>query len=66
MRFVLEVRSGWFQDHGVKAGDRMVLPADLTPKEAPARPRPGPAPAGARAGPEPSPTPAAAPAEPAQ
>ncbi len=67
MRFVLEVRKGWFLDHGVKAGDRMVLPADLIPKEAPApAPTAGPSPTPAPAPAEPSPTPAAAPAEPAQ
>jgi uncharacterized membrane protein (UPF0127 family) len=33
-KFVLELRSGWFQDRGVKAGDRLVLPADLAGAQA--------------------------------
>ncbi len=29
VKFVLEVRAGWFDDRGLKAGDRLVVPADL-------------------------------------
>ena len=29
-KFVLEVRRGWFEDRGLKAGDKLVLPSELT------------------------------------
>ncbi len=46
VRFVLEVRGGWFQDRGVRVGDRLVLPDELTGQEAPAATvEPAPAPA---------------------
>jgi uncharacterized membrane protein (UPF0127 family) len=39
VKFVLEVREGWFEDRNVQAGARLILPADLAarqPAEAPA------------------------------
>lgn len=33
-KFVLEVRRGWFEDRGLKAGDKLVLPAELTGRAA--------------------------------
>jgi uncharacterized membrane protein (UPF0127 family) len=33
-RFALELRAGWFQDHRVKAGARVVLPKDLPVEKA--------------------------------
>lgn len=47
VRFVLEVRAGWFKDRGVKAGDRLELPPGLTGPGAPAAAvGPAPSPAG--------------------
>jgi uncharacterized membrane protein (UPF0127 family) len=54
VKFVLEVRQGWFADRGVKAGDRIVLPADLTGAQKPPAASPAP-PEGAKTGPAPAP-----------
>jgi uncharacterized membrane protein (UPF0127 family) len=44
VKLVLEVRSGWFEDRGIKAGDRLVLPPELGGPATPAATI-GPAPA---------------------
>lgn len=31
VKFVLEVRSGWFEDRDIKVGDRLEMPAELAP-----------------------------------
>lgn len=41
VKFLLEVRQGWFEDRGVKAGDRLEIPNDVS-----AKPEPQPEPAG--------------------
>ena len=37
VKFVLEVRNGWFADRGLKKGDKLVLPAELAGQAAPAK-----------------------------
>lgn len=53
-QFVLEVRRGWFADRGVKAGDRIILPADLTGGRKPSGAASAPS-AEAKIGPVPAP-----------